>query len=457
MKTILITFPFGISARNVICARVAEKLREKGFCVVIIAPHKSHVLLRELYPDKNIILETYPKYESFFKGGVNRGAGFIEQMLMGLINASLETGATKYRRRELLFQKRYFRFIARWIFQKIFNGHYSWSEYFRKLDERYFPDKWFGELFEKYKPCAVFSPHVQFDFNLIKRANAEGVLSFGQILSIDNLTTKGNIRAKSDYLFVWNDIMKNEAIKYNLYKTERVIPIGIPQYEIAYNKSGLLPRNEFCKRMGIDPKKHILLYASEAGDSPDDVKLLTCLTKSIRSGKIIEPLTIIARPHPRDYINPFESLKDNPEIKISDPRTKTDVFIDRWYPSRENIDLAANLLYHASVVMVTVSTMGLDACAYGRPVIAIGFDMKHRPIFLSPMKYYKYFEHQRYWLDTGAYKLVKNTEELIQQINTYLKYPEQDQEKRKELVNKLFYKFDGHVGDRIVNTILNRI
>jgi CDP-glycerol glycerophosphotransferase (TagB/SpsB family) len=121
----------------------------------------------------------------------------------------------------------------------------------------------------------------------------------------------------------------------------------------------------------------------------------------------------------------------------------------------DNIKLAANLLYHSALVIVTVSTMGLDACSYNKPVITIGFDLHKRPIYQSALRYYKFFDHQRYWLDTGAYKLVQSKEELISQINTYLKHPETDNDARQKLIDKIFYKFDGRVGERMANIIMD--
>lgn len=457
MKTIFITFPFGIAARNIISARIVGKLRKKGFRVVVFAPLKAHKMLREIYPDPEVILENYPKYETFFYGGVFRDAGILERILIGLINASLETGATIYRRKELLFQKRYFRFIIRWIFQTIFSGHYGWSEFFRKLDEKFFPDPWFKEYFDKYKPCAVFSPHVQFDFNLIKRAKAEGVPSFGQILSVDNLTTKGNIRTKSDYLFVWNDVMKEEAACYNLYNPEYIISVGIPQYDLYFDKSILMSREEFCRKINADPLKKILVYASEAGDSLDDIELVEFLLESQEKGKFIKPINIVARSHPRDTRGVFGKFVNNPNVIVNDPYPGNDLFIDHWYPSIEQISFLVNLMYHSSIVFMMGSTIGLDATGFNKPVISLGFDLLPKPYCLSVRRYYDYFPHQRHWFDTGAFRIATDRENLIKEINRYLEHPEHEDEERKELVNKLFYKFDGRVGDRIVKELSSRI
>lgn len=458
MKTIFVTFPFGIAARNVICSRLVEEICEKGFCVVIIAPQKSFELLRTIYSDETrVILEPYPKYDSFFKGGVNRDASLLEQMMMGLINASLDTGATRYRRKELWLQGRYCRFVIRWFFQKIFAGKYKWSEYFRKLDAKFFPDTWFKEIFDKYNPAAVFSPHVQFDFNLIKRARMEGVPSFGQILSIDNLSTKGNMRAKSDHLFVWNDLMKEEAVKYNTYDPEKVMSVGIPQYDIYHNKSILMPREEFYASIGADPQKALFVYASEAGISPDDKELVEFLLESQKLNKFIKPFNIVTRIHPRDPINPFEKFSNNPDVIIDDPRTNQCLFIDRWYPSMENIKFLVNLMYHSSLVLTIGGTVGLDAVGFGKPVVCFEFDFAPKPYYQSIRKYYDNFPHLRFWLDIGAFGTAKNREELIAEINNCLKSPDYKKRERAILIDRLFYKFDGRVGNRMAAAIMSNI
>lgn len=458
MKTIFITFPFGIAARNMICARVVEKLRERDFRVVIISPQKSHKMLREIYPDERVVLEPYPKYEEFFKGGINKEAGLLERILMGLINSSLSTGATTYRRYEQWLKKRYFTYFRRLFFQSIFSGHYGWSEYFRKLDEKFFPDTWFNELFERYKPDAVFSPHVQLDSHFIKHAKSKNVLSFGQILSVDNLTTKGNIRTKSDYLFVWNDIMKKEAMEYNLYKAEKVVPVGIPQYDIYYNKSVIMPRKEFFEKAGLDTEKELLFYASEATDTLDDAETVQFLAESLEKGRFIRPINILVRPHPRDWrTDNFECLRGLKNVVLDDPRANTDIFIDRWYPSMDSVYWLMNCIYHSSLVIMMGSTIGLDSIGFDKPVISLGFDMKPKPYYLSVRRYYDYFSHQRLWFDENSFRIATNPENLVVEINRYLEHPEYERAERKKLINKLFYKFDGHVGDRIVENIISNI
>ncbi|NQU83604.1 MAG: CDP-glycerol glycerophosphotransferase family protein [Parcubacteria group bacterium] len=456
-KIIFITLPFGISARNVICARIVKKLIEKDFRVVIIAPQKSHELLRKFYPSQDIILEPYPKYEGFFKGGVFKEAGIFERILMGLINSSINTSAVKCRRRELLLKKKYFNFITRWIFQTIFGGYYRSAEIFRKLDAKYFPDKWFGELFKKYQPTAVFSPHVQFDFNLIKRAKAEGVPSFGQILSIDNLTSKGNIRAKSDYLFVWNDTMKKEAIKYNTFSPSQVKLVGIPQFDIYFDKSILMTREEFCSQIGADINKQILVHASEARESPNDREFLDFILEAQKNNCFVKSFSIIAREHPRDTSNPFKKFEGVSNVFVSRQQSAEGVFIDKWYPSYENIKFSVNLMYHASIVLMTGGTIGLDAAGFDKPVISLGFDFLPKHYLESIERYHDHFPHIHTLFYNGGLRVAKNKENLIKEINRYLKNPEYDREKRKELTNDLFYKFDGHAGDRIVENIISNI
>lgn len=456
-KTILVTFPFGIVARNMICSRTIEALRAKGFRVVIITPTESHKLLREFYRDENIILEDYPKYKTFFKGGVNRDANWFEKLLMGLINAPLDTGAIKYRRKEQWVRKKYFTYFRRLFFQSIFAGHYGLSEFFRKLDAKYFPDKLFKELFEKYKPCAVFSPHAQFDSNLIKRARAEGVPSFGQILSWDNLTSKGNIRSKSDYLFVWNDIMKKEAVKYDTYSPERVIPIGIPQYDIYFDKTILENREEFCKKIGADPNKPLIVYASEARESPDDKETIELLINSQKENKFVKDFTILARTHPRDISGPFNKFKDNPNVIVNDPHVnEIDPFIDHWQPSKEEIKYLINLMYHSAIVIMIGSTIGFDALGFNRSVISMGFELNEKPYWFRVQTYYKYFPHHKPWIESGAFEVPTSKDELINAINKYLKDPTEDDDKRKNLRNKIFYKFDGKTGERIAEFIYEK-
>lgn len=457
MKTIFVTFPFGITARNIICSRLIEHLRAKDFKVVVITPKKSHEFLSGIFKDENIIFEDFPLYEEMRKN-IFDTMSFAERVLIGFINSPLDTGATRCQRMALLHnQKKYIRFVARWTFQTIFQNKYRFSDFCRMLDAKFFPDTSFNELFDKYSPSAVFSPHVQFDVHLLKQARQRKILSFGMPISTDTMTTKGMIRVKSDYLLVWNEIMKGEAVKFNTYKPENVFLVGIPQYDFSFEKRGLMSREEFFAKAKLDPNKEFILYASEATDSEDDAEMVKYLVEGLRSGIIKENVSILVRPHPRDWRkDTFELLKGIDEVVVDDPRSNTDIFLDRWYPSMENIVWLVNSIYHSKLVIMMGSTMGLDATCFGKPVISLGFDTRPKTYYKSVRKYYDMFPHQQYWFSTGAYRIAESKESLILEINRYLEHPEFETAERKILIDKLFYKFDGKVGERIADVIAEK-
>ncbi|MBI2099170.1 CDP-glycerol glycerophosphotransferase family protein [Candidatus Uhrbacteria bacterium] len=450
-KKILITFPFGIAARNMISAGVIEKLLARGCDIIIAAPESGFRLLREVYKGEKITLIPYPDYGKLYL--INHGRGFAERFLVALINSTLNTRTVRWFKKKMLLRKKYLLYAALSMPHFFLRGNMRALELLRRLDDKFFPDKIFKKIFDEHKPDAAVSTHVQMEHRFIKRAKAQGVPSIGCVLSIDNLTSKGVIRAKPDLLLVWNELMKQEALTHNNFKPERVLPVGISQYDIYHDASIFTSRAEFCKKINVDPASNIVLYASEAAQSRDDAEMVDLLLNAKHENRFVKPVSIVARIHPRDTNNPFKKFIGNAEVYIDDSRTDQSAFVDKWYPSRENIIWLANLIYHSSLTVMTGSTFAFDVSCLDKPVISLNFDLLPTPYFTSKNQFYKEYDHHDYWLKTGAIRLADGPDSLISEINRYLLHPEAEAAEREQLRRKIVYKYDGHVGDRIAEAI----
>ena len=116
----------------------------------------------------------------------------------------------------------------------------------------------------------------------------------------------------------------------------------------------------------------------------------------------------------------------------------------------------ADSLNAADVVVTWASTMIVDAVAFSKPVVLVGFDETPRPYARSILQYYDY-EHHRLILASGGVRLAKSPAELRQQVLDYIERPALDGEGRARIVAAHCGRLDGHAGERLAEHILRSI
>ena len=58
-------------------------------------------------------------------------------------------------------------------------------------------------------------------------------------MSWDNPTTKGPFPLQPDKVIVWNDIMRQEILDYQKIDPRKVIPAGVPQFDLYSDRTKL--------------------------------------------------------------------------------------------------------------------------------------------------------------------------------------------------------------------------
>ena len=83
--------------------------------------------------------------------------------------------------------------------------------------------------FSKYKPDLVFSTHLvakdEYDYLMV--ANKKNIPTVGMVKSFDNLTGKGFLPYETDFVILWNNIMKEEIWRVAKVKNHGKLYEGI--------------------------------------------------------------------------------------------------------------------------------------------------------------------------------------------------------------------------------------
>ncbi len=446
MKKIFITLSRGFLARNILQTDIFADLLDRGDELVIATPGVDDPDFIKTFsrPGVKIIGFHVPRWTWLDR----RLAGFHHNLLWsGTVRFTAKYGIYKsgkfqslrYVLQLLLFKPLSYipqlRLIVRWL-----------DSFLRPAPEEVL------EQLRAEKPDLVFltNPMEDADSFYIKAAKQLGMTTVGLVKSWDNMS-KTSFRILTDYVLVWGEYMKEEAVKYQLYPKGRIFEVGVPQFDIYLTREGLKPKEEFLRTMGLESQRKTIIFGSEGKVTPYDPEIVAGIADMIERNELVEPCQVLVRPHfgYKNDADKFDPVAARRHLAIDRSNTPRPVFYDQWDYSREHFLRLAEILQAGDVMVTTASTLAIDAVMFGMPVIAIAFDGEHHfPHEESVARWYE-TEYYSHVLKTGAVVIVRNFAELRAALNAILEKPDERKTQRAELVRRFAGRFDGKAGERI--------
>ena len=313
------------------------------------------------------------------------------------------------------------------------------------------------ELFVAHEPSLVVSTHptTMDEYEFLRHARRTGVTSVGMIKSWDTLTTKGYLPVVPDYFLAWNCVIQEEIRSLHEVSPDRVSITGVPQFDPYAETAGATPRQDWMRRLRLDPAKKTILFATSApwinGDDPETLRRL-----AVAFGREkLESVQILARLHPIDTMERYQGVRgDNLAFQV--PGAMLGDTGDRRMMDPDFTRDLRDTLLHSDVVLNTCSTTNLDAVAMDRPVVNIAFDLEPKGYYQSCRRYYD-FDHFRPIRESGATQIAESFDELVSLTERYLDSPELEGPQRARLRDMLCYKVDGRSAERVAHNLLARL
>jgi len=118
------------------------------------------------------------------------------------------------------------------------------------------------ELIEEWKPDVVVSTHLAIGYGrrLVTVARKLGIPTVGNLVSWDNAYRP--LMVRPDIATCWSEQNKLELTSLCGYFPEEVKVIGAPAFDAYLETPGHWSREELCQRLGLDPSRPILLFAT---------------------------------------------------------------------------------------------------------------------------------------------------------------------------------------------------
>ena len=448
MKTIFITISRGSLIRNFFHTDVVSQLLEKGLQLVVLTPFYK---TPEIFPEHNhphLILE--PLIET---SNLKWNKFFIELEKGAVFN---RTVYTRFRYRVSGARPSRVFFIPRLLLLAPLGFIPFFKKFLRWIDFKINSENQHDYLLKKYKPDLVFSTAAGGDVSIIKGARRFGIKSVVMPKSWDNLS-KLLFNEKADYMIVWSEFMKRQAMKFQDYRNNQIIVTGGPQFDYYTHTEKLLTREVFCKRFNFDPRKKIILYGSSGGNECcDELAYLELLYEFIKDGTLPDT-QVLVRPHLGYLGDADRFLKTElyPGFTVDRTDKPDHKFRDHWDPSESHLNNLFNSLHHADVCVNVASTLTLDAIACGTPTINLAFDVfegldPHR----SVKRLYQ-FDYIKALVGVGGVWVTRDKAEFFNALKDTLFAGRKKQEGTDRMIEHFLYRVDGQSATRIARTLIS--
>ena len=187
--------------------------------------------------------------------------------------------------------------------------------------------------------------------------------------SWDHLSSKALIREQPDRVFVWNETQKHEAVTLHHIPPEHVAVTGAQCFDRWFDRQPALPREAFCRKVGLDASRPYILYVCSAlfEGSPNEAEFAARWITELRAtGRPeLREAGILVRPHPkRGFEWDQVDLSGLDNVALWPPRgaapmdreTQADYF-DSMSHSAVTVGLNTSALIEAGIVGRAVHTI----------------------------------------------------------------------------------------------------
>lgn len=325
------------------------------------------------------------------------------------------------------------------------------------LLRRFYRLGWHGHpdaaaLFERERPDLVVLAHCQNHFVMpyVVEAARRGIALLGLNGSWDQPTTKGPLVPGIPAMLVQSRNVVRDLEAFHGVRPAQTRIVGWAQMDIyAQNlANGTAPesREAFLARVGLPPNRKIILvgtYTQRLG--PHEPAMCESLIAALDRGDFGPDVTLWLRCHPYETqgLERFGRFERRP-----------DVVVER--PGMDGLSHLASLLRHASCVVSSAGTIGLDAAALDTPAIAIAFEDETLPYYDRPSRRYS-MEHYAAVMATGGIRKVESQTALEAAIAAYLADPAIDAKERATLRCEHLEPLDGKASQRMAEGILEAV
>jgi len=249
-------------------------------------------------------------------------------------------------------------------------------------------------------------------------------------------------------------MMKENLVANGGFRAGQIEVIGAPAFDAYFDPDGIWSREELCNRMGLDPARPILLFATlgQLRQHWDETGTFRAFMAALDQASLAGPPQIVLRLHPLSVDYYFEEFRSRRDVVFS--RYVRSCPGMRWWPSREEVILAGNLLRHADVCISPGSTMAVEAAIFDTPTVVPAFNPA------IPEEFERYFrsswlnQHLRFVVHEGQVPVASTPDQLVSALRKALADRSWLAEGRKAIRAHVLGPLDGRSTERLAGAVV---
>jgi hypothetical protein len=345
----------------------------------------------------------------------------------------------------------------------------SARQYLQRWQMRFTPGI-YADLFENYQPDLVVSSTYGWrnDRYLLRESVQRGVKTGTVIVGWDNPSSYGIPSAPLDFITCWSEIQKQELVQGSDWDPEKVNIGGIPSYDGYFRSEWLIPRDEYFRMHGLDPKRKLVSYASSFITFSPNFRNIETLAKLVASDSLAESSQLLIRFHPNHFMTEplFAGEREKirelagslPHVHLVEPVALGG---DLGYYSGEDMPEKTSMMAYSDVFTTVYSTMCVETAIHDRPIVSVCLDIpggwnKPGKFSLALSEIGNWPTHQRF-REAHAGRVASDNETLKKLLNAYLVDPTLDSEQRKKFIHDEVTFTDGSSGRRTAEYLVSLV
>jgi hypothetical protein len=337
----------------------------------------------------------------------------------------------------------------------------SWARKTLVRTQERFNPMLYGDLFDSYHPDLVVASTAgwRMDRYLLREARARGVRTAAAIVGWDNPSSYSIPGSRLDNITCWSEPQKQELILGSDWRPEQIHIGGIPSYDGYVQSRWLMPREEYFKLHGLDPRRKLLSYACSFVSFSPNIQNIEVLADLVARDALHQPSQLLVRLHPNHFwdvdlfVDERERIRrlarQNPHVHVVEP---VPLGGELGYYSGEDMPEKASMLAWSDVFLTVYSTMVVEAAVHDRPIVSACIDAprgwgRRRKYSLPLSRIGDWPTHDRF-RRAGAGRVALTAQDLRQAIDAYLQDPVADREARRAFLKREITYTDASAGRR---------
>lgn len=333
-----------------------------------------------------------------------------------------------------------------------------WERRVRRRLDRESRSPWARTRLETERPDALVLtwPHSPKEQAIGRTAAALGIPVAGQILSFDNLTTKGRLHVPFAQMQVWSERMTADLHQVHADLSDvPVLTVGAPQFDPFFDETLHVDRAAFLQPLGLDPAEPVVLFTLGSPRFIEELPGALRTVDALLADELGPTTQLIIRPHPMHDYGPAlaAAAERSPRVAVQSTST-TGAHVTRRNQDRAQIAEWINTFRNVDVVVNLASSTSLDAALVDKAVVNIDFDptgtgRQARLIDSINNRWPHFAPINR----SGGLRVTRSFDELFAEIRAYLADPARDAAARRQMCVDVLGPLDGRAGARTADAV----